>query len=164
MKQVRYCFYGALALAVVAPVIGCLLVGAWPAALALAAVGGGWLFAHQRDRGKEEAFFAVYLALTVWAGYEQVGAGWLLAGATTALMTWDLHGFGRRLTAVPHIAGEAVLVQTHLRRLVLVGGIALCGGGAALLVHINLTFSAAFVLSIFAMWALNQAIRQSTRE
>lgn len=160
MKQVQQLFAGAVILAVGLPATGVILVGVWPVALGLLALGPLWLNARRWRwlSGLSFALGIAGIALTVGMG---VGSGWQLTGITAALAAWDLEAFERRLSTAERVENERALVRTHLRHLsaVCAGGLLL--GVLASMIQVRLSFGAALLLASLAVLGLGYVLRSS---
>lgn len=160
LKLLRRVFVTAVIMAVMFCGIGCLGTELWGPGLAFAALGPGWWFNNRRKFISENALFLIFLGLAVYAGFRGVSGYWLLPGGIGALAAWDLDHFLRQVTAVSLIVGEALMVKTHLQQLLLVVVISLLVGLTALLIQINLSYGAAFILAFLAIWGLGFLLRQ----
>ena len=151
----------ALLAAVLLPLLGTLLPpDRW--LLGLLFVAGGLIWRWRGWRAppqRQTAVFASYVVALALAGYLGVASGWLLPAMAAGLVVWDVGLLLARLTAVDHISNEATLINQHLRWLLLVVALSLGLGGAALLVTISLTYTAAFLLALASLLGLGWVLR-----
>lgn len=158
MTQVQRWFYLMLALSIALPAIGAAWVGQWILAVLFILLAVIWFAAEKQQRPYDKLLLTSYFLLAAGAGLRGVGTGWLLLGATAVVATWDLHLFKRQLAAADLLHPETAVVQTHLRRLLLVVGISLVLGTAVLLIQLNPSFNILFVLTVLIIWSLSQLI------
>jgi hypothetical protein len=128
------------------------------------ALGGLWLVSLQQGWGwtasLELLAFVSLSALSAWLGASAVGT---LFAVVAALIAWDLQRFIRRLQRARRVEAEAPLVETHLRRLAIIGGLGLLLGGIALIWHVQLSFWWTLSLSLIALVGLHQALKALRR-
>lgn len=159
MKQIQISFYLMLGVAIVLPLVGCLWVGQWVLAALFALLGAVWFALDYQKKWMGDRFLlAIYLGLAVMAALMAVGSGWLLLGSTAVVLAWDLHLFGQNLASADLIHQPTAVVQTHLRRLLLVGGAALTVGTAVLLIQLTPDFNILFGISALLILSLSQLI------
>jgi hypothetical protein len=99
---------------------------------------------------------ACLAGLAALGALQGLSAAWMLAGAVAALAAWDLDRFARRLRAAGHVVGAADMARAHLRRLLLVAGLGLSIGGAALAVQVRLSFGWALLGGAIAILSLSR--------
>ena len=153
-------FTTAVVLSALSAGIGCLLVEVWWLGLLFILLGLGWWFNHFHQRLAENIPFILFLAAAAYAGFRGAAPFWLLVSGTFALIAWDLDHFMRQLKAGMLIFGEGLMVKAHCRQLAQVAGISFMAGTAALLIEINFSFAAAFILAFLAIWGLSFLLRQ----
>lgn len=167
MKELRWFFLVAVALAAGVPGLGGALQGMWPVTLLLLVAGALWLGA-QRRRSLAGWSWALCVAGLVIAAWLDVGMGWLLLGMVAALAAWDLDAFRGRMAGFSHIENERRLIRAHLRRLGAVSGIGLLLGAAALFMRVQLSFGLALIIAFLAVlgaaFVLHQLGRQGEDE
>ncbi len=165
MKYTPILFPTSVLLAVLLLGAAYLQTSAWPAFLALAALGVLWVVGQQLKRfGVRHLAMLGFLALVVIAGSRGLNVALTLVGLLAALAAWNLAGFTQRMRAASRIEGAAGLEQRYLWRL----GLVLLVGGAlaalALTVRITLNFGVAFLLAIVIIVGASQAVTYLRRQ
>ncbi len=124
------------------------------------ALGGLWLVSLQQGWGwtasPELLAFVCLSALGAWLGASAVGT---LSAVVAALVAWDLQRFAERLRRAERVEAEAPLVEAHVRRLAIIGGLGLLLGGIALVWHVQLSFWWTLSLSLIALAGLHQGLK-----
>jgi hypothetical protein len=164
--MIRGLFYSSLVAAVGALSAGFIRLGLWPAALAIALLGGLWAWSYSRQHFQDarSASDVASLMLATWCagvlagGYLSVEPGWLLLAVVAALAAWDLDAFTGRLAVVPYIEDRPAIEKRHLLRLGEVCGAGLVLGTLGLVVQIHWTFGVALGLALLGVIALNQVV------
>lgn len=105
--------------------------------------------------------FVSAAAFGVWRG---APAAWMLFATVSALVAWDLDVFAQRMRRAKRVAGEAELIQSHLRRVSIAGGLGLALGGLAVSVRVEFSFGWALLLGLLALLGLSRAIGFLRRE
>lgn len=141
------------------------LHGWWIAALVILIVGALWLLA-QRLGWSWVAHVALVLFVSAAAfGLGQdLPTGWMLFGLVAALSAWDLDHFAHRLDGAERVQRARLLGRRHLRRLLIVDGLGLLLGGAALTIQVQLDFGLILLLGLLALLGLSRAVRFLRRE
>jgi cytochrome bd-type quinol oxidase subunit 2 len=163
VRDLRWSFLVAVALAAGVPGLGAALHGRWPVMLLFLAAGALWLGAHRRRwlAGWSWALSLGGLVVAIRLGVEM---GWLLPGMAGALAAWDLDAFTARLASFSHIENEQRLVRAHLRRLGAVSGIGLLLGGVGLFIRMQLSFGLALIVASLAALGTAGVLHQLGRE
>ncbi|UCC64976.1 MAG: hypothetical protein JSV36_08040 [Anaerolineae bacterium] len=132
----------------------------WNRALLVLAAGAFWLLGQRLGwrwaASTALIFFALMAVLGTWLA---VPGEWLLLGWVAALSAWELEHFVRGMADAGHVEDAPELERCHLRRLLIVDGLAVLLGGLALRVKVEIGFGAAFVLALLAVFGLSRAIR-----
>ena len=132
----------------------------WNRALLVLAAGALWLLGQRLGwrwvASTVLIFFVLMAILGIWLA---VPGEWLLLGWVAALSAWELEHFARGMADAGCVEDAQDLEQCHLRRLLIVDGLAVLLGGLALRIKVKIGFGAAFVLALLAVFGLSRAIR-----
>ena len=139
------------------------LAGLWLPAAAILILGADWLIVRRVDRFRHPdrmawvmmGLFAIAAAVGAWLGTSPL---LLTIGMTAALSAWDMDHFARQLGDVDLVVRQRKLARRHLRRLLVVDGIALLFAVLALEVQIRLGFGLALVLGLVALLGLGRIV------
>jgi len=138
---------------------------AWIGMLLILAMGVLWLLGQRRRWGWAASvaliFFVGAAAIGLWIG---LGAGWMLAGVVAALSAWDLDHLTQRLRSADRVEDARALERRHLRRLLIVDGLGLLLGVAALNVRVRAGFGAVLLLGLLAILGISRAVSFLRRE
>ena len=160
MSRVENLSISLLAIAVTILVVSFALAGLWQWAFIFVLVGLLW-WAARRQRGWHWASSVgmFVLALAAAAGY------WLgmpilamLAVVVLALSAWDLDAFADRLAQSQQDDWTHILVQRHLRRLIIGNALALGLAAFSLTVELRFNFVVAFLLGLSMAYGLNRLL------
>jgi hypothetical protein len=130
----------------------------WAGAALIVVLGVFWLLGRRGGRG-----WVASMGMTCFVGAAALGIWWqlpasaMLAGAVAALAAWDLDDFVQRMQGTDHVVDEDGMARSHLRRLLIVGGVGLLLGGVALGIQIELSFGWALLLGASAILGLSRA-------
>jgi hypothetical protein len=137
----------------------------WNRALLVLAAGALWLLGQRLGwrwvASTVLIFFVLMAILGIWLA---VPGEWLLLGWVAALSAWDLEHFARNMADAGYVEDAQGLERSHLRRLLIVDGLAVLLGELALRIKVKIGFGAVFVLALLAVLGLSQAIRFLRRE
>ncbi len=165
MIRVSQIAHGSTLLATGALAIGYALSGLPAGAPLIAAWGVFWLIGRQRGWGWAVwpglAGLVSAAAFGVWRG---IPAAWMLFAAVAALVAWDLDALAQRARSVGQVAGEAGLIQAHLRRVLIVGGGGLALGEIAASAQVEFSFGWALLLGLLALAGLGLVVGFLRRE
>jgi hypothetical protein len=151
---------GLLAVAVALLVISYALAGFWQWAFVFILVGLLWWIA-ERQRGWHWAPSVGMVVLTAvaasgyWLGMPILA---MLAVVILALSAWDLDAFADRLAQSQLDDSAHHLVQSHLRRLIIVNAVALVLAAFSLTVEFRFSFIIAFILGLLMAYGLNRLL------
>ncbi|MEW5957729.1 MAG: hypothetical protein AB1801_08405 [Chloroflexota bacterium] len=100
-------------------------------------------------------------AVGVAAGgmWQDLPAGWMLAGVVAALAAWDLAHWERRRRWAAQVSNETGLQRRHLRQVAMVAGVGLLLGGAALSFELEFGLGWAMGLGLLLIFGLGQIVR-----
>lgn len=149
-----------LASAVTILVISFVLEGFWQWAFVFVLVGLLW-WAAERQRGWHWApsvgMFVLVLAAAAgyWLGIPILA---MLAVAVLALSAWDLDAFAERLAQRQQDDWTHILVQRHLRRLIIGNALALGLAAFSLTVELRFNFVIVFLLGLLMAYGLNRLL------
>ena len=133
--------------------------------LVIIAFGFFWLIGQQRGWGWTASLGLIgFMSAAAFGIVWGTPAAWMLFVSVATLIAWDLHMFSQRLQKAKHIAGEAGLIRSHLRRMLIVAGLGLVLGEIALGVQVEFSFSWALLLGLLASLGLSGAIGFLRRE
>jgi hypothetical protein len=76
-----------------------------------------------------------------------------------ALSAWDLEHFVQGMVDAGYVENVQDLERGHLRRLLIVDGLAVLLGELALRIRVEIGFGTVFVLALLAVFGLSRAIR-----
>ncbi len=88
----------------------------------------------------------------------ELSAVWMLFGVVASLAAWDLVRFWRRVAHTKLSGQEPSLQHPHFQRLLMVSGLGLLLGGAALSLQINLNFGWAVLLGLLMTISLSWVV------
>ena len=136
------------------------LYDAWNRALLVLAAGALWLLGQRLGwrwvASTVLIFFALVAILGLWLA---VPDDWMLLGWVAALSAWDMEHFARGMADAGYVEGAPDLERGHLRRLLIVDGLAVLLGELALRIKVKIGFGTVFVLALLAVFGLSRAIR-----
>ena len=160
MNDAERAFYVSLGAAVGLLGLTCLWQGHLGLALAMLLLGAGWGAAHRLGwRWLSPLAFVALVTLAVGGLWLNLPAAWLVAGVAAALTTWDLDNFAAQLGRFEPRPDHAGLVKNHLGRLLIVTGVGLVLGEAALVTRLTLGLGVVVGLGVLAFIILTQAAR-----
>lgn len=137
----------------------------WLPAAALLILAALWILGLRAKRS-----WIGWLMLVLFAGAAAFGAllglnpVLLVFGLIAAVSAWDLGEFARELWRADAVEQEQTLKGRHLRRLLVVDGLALLCALLTLSIQIRLSFGLALVLGLVALLGLSRAIGFLRRE
>ena len=140
-------------------IIGYALREIWVGAALVSVVGLIWIIGLLFHWGWiSSTLFLVYAVLNSFVLLIQAPSYLEVISITAALVAWDLSYFIGRLekARTPELA--RVLEINHLRRLLIITGVGLLLMGAAILLHIRLSFAIALLLGGAGLLALIQVV------
>lgn len=108
--------------------------------------------------------FVLFVGAAAFGLGQDLPSGWMLLGLVAALSAWDLAHFAHLLDGAEGVEQRRLLERRHLRRLLIVDGLGLLLGGAALTVQIQLGFGLVLLLGLLALLGLSRAVRFLRRE
>jgi hypothetical protein len=152
--------YLAILLAVLLTAASYILQQTWGGGLACLILAGLWLFFSLRRISHTAS--ACFFVLVILAAYSLVsGADPLLPflGFWMGLAAWDLSNFWVRLSTMLPDDASSRLEKLHLTRLAFTIALGLALGLAGLFIHLQLSFTVAFILVILAFLVLAYAVR-----
>jgi hypothetical protein len=136
------------------------LYDTWNRAFLVLAAGVLWLLGQRLGwrwvASTVLSFFALMAILGIWLA---VPDDWMLLGWVAALSAWDLEHFARGMVDAGYVENAPDLEQGHLRRLLIVDGLAVLLGELALRIKVEIGFGTVFVLALLAVFGLSRAIR-----
>jgi hypothetical protein len=136
------------------------LYDTWNRALLVLAAGALWLLGQRLGwrwvASTVLVFFALMAILGLWLA---VPDDWMLLGWVAALSAWDLEHFARDMADAGYVENMQDLERGHLRRLLIVDGLAVLLGELALRIKVEIGFGTVFVLALLAVFGLSRAIR-----
>jgi hypothetical protein len=145
--------------------IGPLLTGAWPLALAALALGVFTIVAIAKDWGRPlgTVEFIGFVFLATLETLRQIHPLWGLIGVAAALATWDLRSLRTRMSDAGFVAHPNLLLRHHLTRLsaVVLLGVAL--GAGALVWQINYDIGAVVGLACLCVLGLSRIVAHIRR-
>jgi hypothetical protein len=159
MKGITRLFWISIGLAAGAPALGYALIGYTQVALLLLAFGGLWIICQLRRLNRFHSILMACLVLMAAGGiYAGVSPFLALVGVLAGLAAWDLAFFIQQLWIESETSRTTRLIQTHLRRLVIVIGLGAILAGIALYSQVHLRFGVVFFLGLLAMLGLGQLL------
>jgi uncharacterized membrane protein len=165
MTLVRRVLFVSLGLAAGGLALGYALAGHWIWAALAIAVGLSWLLGQWRGWGwVASAGLLAWAALAAIGFWVDLGAGWMLCGMVAALTAWDLDHLVRRIGGLAGDERVRDLQRRHLRRLLLVDGVALSIMAIALGIDVKFSFAVALLLGLLAVLGLSRMIDALNRE
>lgn len=99
----------------------------------------------------------VVAALGVFLGAPPLA---MLVASVFGLAAWDLAQFNRRFEGIGRVEAAAEIEGRHLKRLLVVGGVGLALGAAALFVRVRLSFAVILLLGLLTFLGLSQVVRR----
>jgi hypothetical protein len=160
MTRVEKLSASLLAIAVALLLLSFSLKGLWQWAFVFILSGLLWWF-RERQRGWHWVpsigivVFTVFAAAGYWLGISLLV---MMAVVILALSAWDLDAFAERLAQSYPDNSTNVLVQNHLRRLVIVNAAALALAAFSLTVELRFNFVVALLLGLFMAFGLNRLL------
>ncbi|MBN1148041.1 MAG: hypothetical protein JXA78_12355 [Anaerolineales bacterium] len=164
MKRLRYLTWLSLASALSVLILGFAGGGYWvlsciPIALAIL-----WLIGVRYERRwlvnlVVLAFFIATVAISVLG----ISIIWLILGAHSLLLAWDLQYFTWRMQPAVHIEAEEQAIQRHLGRIAAICALGCVLSLAALLLRLRLGFGVIVLLGLLAILGLRQGIHLASR-
>lgn len=140
----------------------------WGLALAALAVGTGWGGAASWPRlGRRWISPLAFVALTVCAAaglWNNLPAAGLIVAVAAGLAAWDLDGLTARLARFEPQPEQTQLVKNHLRRLLIILGLGVILGEAAIAFRFAWSLEAVAALGLLAVLLLLLALRLLDRD
>ena len=153
--------YASAGIAMIALIIGFLMRGIWPNALASVAVFGLWLLGYRQkqlsDAATDFGLIGVFV-LAVLGMLAPAPALLMLLAGITALTCWSLMRFEQRMSAVKRIDHADAIEQQHLRLVLMAGAAGLAVAGLAAIIRTSITFAAIFFIGLIAIVLLSSVI------
>jgi hypothetical protein len=159
MRIIRLAFWISLGLCWLCLAAAFLSLGGWSQVAIGFAVGALWGFLAWKGFRVHSAGFSVLLVLLVWGAGGGLPAAGLLASMVFLLAAWDLGEFMSHLESFEVDQVSPLLINLHLKRLVVVSGVGLLLGGAALVIQIRLGFETALLLGLLVFIGLAGMVR-----
>ena len=159
MRQVVVLSYSCLGLAVLMLVLGFFGRGYWPLSLVILALLTFWVLGFRWSWGWAITSCMVGFNLTVAVGFwMDIEYVWLVFSMILLLAAWDLQCFAWRLGAAERIKGEKELINSHIKRLLIIMGVGLLLVGTALWMQVRISFGIAVFLGLLVILAMRQLI------
>ena len=158
MTITRVIFLLCLTVAVVTEAVAFSASQLW---MALPGALAGLFWAIDFWRGKHRLgtlSFLILLAMTAIGFWMELSGFLLLASTLTALMAWDLDGFGKQLHSYDPDQGNTPVVRAHLSRLFTVAALGYLLGALPLLVKARFGLPVAVLLGALLVIGLSLAV------
>jgi hypothetical protein len=127
--------------------------------------GGLWLYGLRRDWYWLDVILLVFFSFAAAVGLLFSGSSVAALGVVLlALSTWEMANLYRHMLLIPDEDESVGLSKRHLRRLVIVEGVALLFAGSALLLEFELRFSLILLVGVAAIFGLSQVIGYLNRQ
>jgi hypothetical protein len=159
MKNINLIFSAHLLTAVGALAISFAQGGFLEAALVAVFFGGLWFFSQQQGMGGWGTILLFLFGVTCGVGFwMSLTPVLLLVTIVATLGAWDLDQFSQRLRSVERVDLDSGLGKNHLKRLFAIEALGLLAGLAGLTARIQITFWAAVLLVILALFGISRLV------
>jgi hypothetical protein len=156
----EWAYYACLGSAAGLLAVASIIQRQWELALVALAAGAGWAGARRFGWRRLSPVGFLALALAAVSGlWRHLPAAALVVVMALALAAWDLDGFAARLARFQPRRDQSQFVKNHLARLLVVIGIGMALGEAALLLRLSLGLGWVAALGLLAVFILLQALR-----
>lgn len=105
-----------------------------------------------------------YWGLAVAGAIYGIGVIWLAVGLVSALAAWELAQFAIRMQPYPQNETLDQIASQHLLRLLAVAVVSIVLAEISLRIELSLPFGWAFILALFALLGLSQAVSYMRRQ
>jgi hypothetical protein len=159
-SRLQLIVYAGLFTAGVSTAAGFGILGLWIEALLCLAFMALALLGETRSwRGRVAGgAFAGYAFLASWGLLRTIAPPFGLVTIAAALIAWDLHHFGQRLSQVERVEAESALIKAHLRRLLITVGAGVGLAGMALIIRVDFGVGAIMLLGLILALGLTRAV------
>lgn len=158
MKFVQYV---ALIVGIGSLASGYLAEGHNPPAFWILGLGAVWLLAEIRNwRWFLSLGFLACVAAAVYGLWIGLPSGWMLAGALSALIAWDLSDFLRRIRVAAPDDDVSSLVRRHLLRLAIVTAVGLALSLFGMFFRLQFSFEWAAFLAILSALGVSLLVKR----
>jgi hypothetical protein len=160
MRRTTWLIFGCIGVGTAGLIVGEAWSGWWFGALLWLACGGLWAYGQWRAWANLAPLgFVIYTLGAVLGLWLRQPPLLLLLVVTAALSAWDLDHFARHISNAGRVEQAEKIELQHLRRLLVIDGIALLLAGGALLVRAHFRFSVIFWLGLLAFLGLSQVLK-----
>jgi len=125
----------------------------------LVLTGAAWLIAEwRRQRWFASLGLFVIIIAAAYGLWIQLSSGWMVTGAVSGLLAWDLSDFARRLGYAAPTDDVAGMERRHLAR---AGVVAVIGAAIALIatfVHVRIPFEVAVVFVLLVAGGITRLV------